>query len=800
MANEIPPKPIPLSVNFEGVPSVIRYPNQWVNWQYIWKEDIGKWDKPLFNPQGWKASATASHTWSPFTEVQKAYEAGKFDGVGFVMQKRPLTEHQLIGIDLDKCRNPKTGEISQEAKEDLDLLNSYSEISPSGTGIRVFVRGDISEDGRNNRKRYREIYKNAHYLTVTGQRLEEYPATIETRPTEVLEFYNKYFSDKEQEPSQEKTTKTSGLTDEQVIALASQAHNSPKFLKLMAGDWERFTKEDGEQLYPSQSEADLALCELLAFYTQNPEQIDRIFRRSKLYREKWERKDYAYDRTIKIAIDRTKEHYSGNRSGNIRIDFQQNSDKSEPISDLKPCDIKELLSTFKKWLHIEEDYNVTGPTCAAVANFCPGDPDIIGLIQPSGSIKTEFIRSLGQSENQYVYPLSSLTEHTLVSGHKDSRDLVPLLKGRMICIKDFTTILSKKEDVRSQIFADIRELTDGYIRKEFGNGIKKEYQDIHSSILFASTNAIERYYTMYSNLGQRLIFLRPRNDPKAARKRSYQNRGKQEVMRNELYQVMIRFLATYIPKARDGLPQTPEETLDEMGEFYDFLAIVRTPIHHDYRSGEIDELPESEFPTRIANTIGRLVEVHALLHDRDEVSQEDTNFGARIVLDNIPTMRWRILSNLSTEWKSTAVIAKDADLAVGAIRYVLDELFSLKLVERLAREEKDKSQDRRSDSYKLADEWAIVIEKLKTRISKESTTEEELNQIINKQNTVITNPCLLFCGNDNPTIGPHPRRDIPMLIRKPEESKNCASCPVALKGDKSAIQCDPCVFLRRAKA
>ena len=565
--------------------------------------------------------------------------------------------------------------------------------------------------------------------------------------SEVLEFYNKYFAD--EEPQQERPTQTNSLSDDQIIALAAGAKNGDKFLSLMDGKYEHFLNDDGERRYPSQSEADQAFCDILAFYTRDPEQIDRIFLRSKLYRDKWERVDYQ-DRTIQKAIEGAKEHYSGNGLGVVI---------SEPLADSLPCDIDELLRTFKKWLYISEDYNVIAPTCATIANFCPGDPDIIGLIQPSGSIKTEFIRSLGQSENQFVYPLSSLTEHTLVSGHKDSRDLVPLLKGRMICIKDFTTILSKKEDVRSQIFADIRELTDGYIRKEFGNGIKKEYQDIHSSILFASTNAIERYYTMYSNLGQRLIFLRPRNDPKAARERSFQNRGHQEEMRNELHEAMKRFLETFIPKAKEGLPQTPEDTLEEMGELYDFLAIVRTPIHHDYRSGEIDELPESEFPTRIANTIGRLIEVHALLYGSDEVSQEDVEFGTRIVLDNVPTMRWRILNSLSSAWMQTSAIAKDADLSVGAVRYVLDELFSLKLVERLTREEKDKTQDRRSDSYKLADRWASVVGKLKTRIIEEGTRKNQLNQIINKQNTVSSNPCLLSCGDGSPTMGPNPRKD-----------------------------------------
>jgi hypothetical protein len=222
---------------------------------------------------------------------------------------------------------------------------------------------------------------------------------------------------------------------------------------------------------------------------------------------------------------------------------EQASFTTNPERD-DPCDIQELIATFTKWLYIQETYNITAPFAGVIANFCEGSPDIIGIIGPSGSTKTEFIRSLGETQNEYVYPVSTITEHTLVSGHKDSRDLVPQLKGRILAIKDLTSILARKEDVRAAIFADFRELTDEYIRKEFGNGIAKEYGDIHSSILFASTNAIERYYSMYSNLGQRMIFFRPKNDSKKARERAFQNRGKQKEMREELHAVTKRFIHT----------------------------------------------------------------------------------------------------------------------------------------------------------------------------------------------------------------------------------------------------------------
>ncbi|MEI7827898.1 MAG: bifunctional DNA primase/polymerase, partial [Euryarchaeota archaeon] len=139
-----------------------------------------------------------------------------------------------------------------------------------------------------------------------------------------------------------------------------------------------------------------------------------------------------------------------------------------------PKTIEELLGTFHQHLYFEEDYNVTGPVCAFLSNFTSQDPGIVGIVGPSGSIKTEMIRSFGEVQNQFCYPISSITENTLISGMDKNIDTIPLLRGRVLTIKDLTTLLSKNDDIRSAIFADFREVTDGFIHKEFGNGVKKE--------------------------------------------------------------------------------------------------------------------------------------------------------------------------------------------------------------------------------------------------------------------------------------------------------------------------------------
>jgi len=314
---DCPPRPEPLPILFDNIPGELRYLNHWLLWRYEWKEGKdgkpGKWDKPPMQPNGNFASSTARLTWSPFQVVKEAYERGlslpvddslHFDGVGFVPAKMSQAENILQFGDLDKCRDKETGQLSPEAKADLDLIKSYCEISPSGTGIRFIAKGaphyPAGKDGGKNGGI--ELYQARHYLTITGHRLEEYPATIETRTGELNEFYNQHFGAAEDESDQPKESpQPTKLTDDQIICLASEAANAKKFMALMDGDISG---------YKSHSEADQALCNILAFYTTSEGQIDSIFRRSGLYREKWVREDYR-ESTIQNAISFTVEHYGG---------------------------------------------------------------------------------------------------------------------------------------------------------------------------------------------------------------------------------------------------------------------------------------------------------------------------------------------------------------------------------------------------------------------------------------------------------------------------------------------------------
>lgn len=336
MTDDLPPRPIPLKVDFEAVPDDLRRRKQWVLWRYEWKEGKngkpGKWDKPPCTPLGTHGNSTDPKTWISFEDAKKAYLDGQeltgsdrkhFDGIGFVPSKDSTSELQITLIDLDKCRNPDTGELERWAKEELDLISSYSEISPSGTGIRIITRGKLlPDDGKGRKKGHVEIYQKDHYLTITGQIIKDYLKEIESRVNEINCFYEKHFggSHLDKKPQAEPQKKiVANLDDDDIIRLATNAANRDKFKRLMAGDISG---------YGSESEADEALCCIIAFYTKDEAQIERIWEQAGLARrEKFQRADYRRT-TIENAIKLVKEHYSGGISDSSQQKHKSGGKKS----------------------------------------------------------------------------------------------------------------------------------------------------------------------------------------------------------------------------------------------------------------------------------------------------------------------------------------------------------------------------------------------------------------------------------------------------------------------------------------
>lgn len=158
-------KPIALSLRPEAIPESLTSIPRWLLWKYIKKKKPDGtvfWTKVPFQCDGTPASTTNPSTWCSYEEALDAWMVGDFDGIGMTLGA------DVQGIDLDDCRDPETGELSELAKEVLDRIDGYAEVSPSGTGIKLFAKTNL--DGSRTKKEMGvELYREGRYFTVTGQ-------------------------------------------------------------------------------------------------------------------------------------------------------------------------------------------------------------------------------------------------------------------------------------------------------------------------------------------------------------------------------------------------------------------------------------------------------------------------------------------------------------------------------------------------------------------------------------------------------------------------------------------------------
>jgi putative DNA primase/helicase len=252
-----------LQTKIENIPSELRALTQWVCWYGA--------DKIPKNPKtGGNAMANNPDTWGTFDQAVEACAKYKFDGIGFEFAP------PYFGVDLDHCTDNL-----DFVDEFVETLQSYAEFSKSGTGIHIICKGKLPDGAR--RKNNVEMYSTGRYFIFTGNIYnEKYKKIVDCTET-IKVLHSKYLPSSSPSISTKRTSVIVDLSDQEVIDKARNCKTGSLFTMLYAGNW--------EGLYTSQSEADIAFCNQLAFWTgRNETQMDRIFRSSGLLREKWDKK------------------------------------------------------------------------------------------------------------------------------------------------------------------------------------------------------------------------------------------------------------------------------------------------------------------------------------------------------------------------------------------------------------------------------------------------------------------------------------------------------------------------------
>ncbi|WP_237228805.1 hypothetical protein [Rubinisphaera sp. JC750] len=273
----------------ENIPDELKQRDQFVCWRFARSGEGAshRWCKQPISPiDGQLAKITSPETWSDFGTAVNAFQRNKsrLAGIGYVF----TNDDPFVGIDLDHCRDTESRDLTEWASKLVDELDSYTEVSPSGTGVKIILKSAEMVPSRRKSSPGIEIYSSQRYFTLTGNVLNGHEQ-IHTRTEQLLSVHQQYFLSADFTASASLSTseeETLAATDQQILQRANRARNRKKFQSLWYGS---------TNLHASNhSQADLALCRILAFWCgPRPQQIDRLYRQSKLYRPKWDESHFA---------------------------------------------------------------------------------------------------------------------------------------------------------------------------------------------------------------------------------------------------------------------------------------------------------------------------------------------------------------------------------------------------------------------------------------------------------------------------------------------------------------------------
>ena len=283
------------------IPRELRARKQWCVWLIEERQNTkGEWKKTKTphqvgdKPRRPTFKSNDPGTWATFEQAEHALNSGWWEGFGYVFSK----DDPYTGIDLDHCRDLETGEIDGWAQDVLNRFGpTFCEVSPSGTGLKLWTRAAKSRKGAKRGRRHFpdqwkdgadkdaeiEIYDRTRYFTVTTNTLAGHDGILDGQ--QALDDLMALLWPKKESKPPPKSTEPLDIDDAALLDKARGAANGDAFGRLWNGD----TSDHDDD----HSAADLALCSKLMFWTGNDHhRTDMLFRQSGLMRKKWHREDY----------------------------------------------------------------------------------------------------------------------------------------------------------------------------------------------------------------------------------------------------------------------------------------------------------------------------------------------------------------------------------------------------------------------------------------------------------------------------------------------------------------------------
>lgn len=364
--------------------------------------------------------------------------------------------------------------------------------------------------------------------------------------------------------------------------------------------------------------------------------------------------------------------------------------------------IDDVVEVFRRHLYLADDTPLLAICGAVAANLLEADPVWLLLVGAPGDGKTEQTQPL--TGLPYVHSVGTFTEGSLLSG-TSKRDKAAnasggLLRelgdfGILLC-KDFGSVLSMNRDTRSAALAALREIYDGsWVRHVGTDGGQKLEWTGKLGFIGGVTPTIDRHHAVMGAMGERFLLLRlPKVGKDKQTQSALRRSGSPKAMRDELVFAVQRLFNGALTRHPVELD---DKEIDRMTALADFVATCRSAVERDGHSREIELVPPSEAPTRLA------LQLRSLLYGLDILGvqrERAWEIVQRVALDSMPALRRQVIEALAESGETGSTpLAEALDYPTSTVRRVLQDLTAHGAVSRTSHGKGH------ADSYKLS-AWA----------------------------------------------------------------------------------------------
>lgn len=345
-----------------------------------------------------------------------------------------------------------------------------------------------------------------------------------------------------------------------------------------------------------------------------------------------------------------------------------------------------LVTFSEEWFYKPDMMALAGMMAGYASHFDIQLPSIwMFVIGPSGSGKTShLLNCLSQLPNAWM--LGDITPKTFLSGYignKNASLLHQMGPSAVGLFKDFTTVLSMRQEARAEIGSQFREISDGSFNKHTGGGEELKWEG-KLSCFAAVTPAVDKYWGFLKIMGNRFINLRMERQPGmevAAYTRKQQ--GRERDIKLELQRLAKIFFCgpppiTYPPPQ---LSDAQGNRLDAMAEISAYL-IGHVERDANSNSREIRESPQVDQTGRLGKSLPTIARYHAALHRKSAIDEDDLTVATRVAFDTMPPARSIIIRLIPHDDMIGIIdLEEQSGLTRGTLTWNMDELIALKIVE-----------------------------------------------------------------------------------------------------------------------